>query len=170
MSLPLCLAGVGDGQDGPATAEAWLKELPWNGTKAFMASQRHLWRPDLTSLHGVQQVQAFLRYTGPGFRVQMLGLRAEDLEFQSASCRGKSGGGRAAGASGPGLDPRSLGLRPVAAGLQTCPGMARLWCSCVPELPSLLYVKTWSSILSATMQEQMEAPAQQLAFKVRPSS
>ena len=48
--------GVGDGQDGPATAEAWLKELKWNGTKTFMGSQRHLWRPDLASLPGAEQV------------------------------------------------------------------------------------------------------------------
>ena len=50
------LAGMFDAQDGPATAEAWLKSLPWTGIQAFQAAPRLLWRPDLNLLRGAQQV------------------------------------------------------------------------------------------------------------------
>ena len=45
-------AGTEDAQDGPASNEPWMHDLPWHGRTQFNAAKRELWRLQLPGQEG----------------------------------------------------------------------------------------------------------------------
>ncbi|KAK3164844.1 hypothetical protein QOZ80_1AG0025540 [Eleusine coracana subsp. coracana] len=66
----LLFQGVFDLHSGPASVEAWVRELDWPGLPAFMEAERVVWR---VGDHGQQQLAGYVQASGPLANVIIVG-------------------------------------------------------------------------------------------------